>query len=172
MKKFTWMMLGAIFITLTASSFQIAVAQNENSPPDYSSDDEGYKIHLQLVVRDVNGHLVSVIESTNTGVLPAYLPDGKLVEGFVDYMFERKLQNNYQIVTVDNTKYEKARWTTGASELEPGKTVSSIRILELCADFEGYGQMCVPTFSGQTDQIYLKIGFTVTVQWTVLRAIS
>ena len=74
---------------------------------DYSSDEEGYKIHPQLVVRDANGHLVSVIESTNTGVLAAYLPDGKLVEGFVDYMFERKLQNNYQIVTVDNTKYEK-----------------------------------------------------------------
>ena len=172
MKKFTWMMLGAIFITLTASSFQIAAAQYETSLPDYSSDEEGYKIHLQLVVRDANGHLVSVIESTNTGVLPAYLPDGKLVEGFVDYMFERKLQNNYQIVTVDNTKYEKAMWTAGPSELEPGVTVSTLRILELCVHFKEYGQMCLPTFWGQTDQIYLNVGFTVTVQWTVLRAIS
>ena len=165
-------MLGAIFITLTASSFQIAAAQYETSLPDYSSDEEGYKIHLQLVVRDANGHLVSVIESTNTGVLPAYLPDGKLVEGFVDYMFGQKLQNNYQIVTVDNTKYEKARWTTGASELEPGKTVSSIRILELCAHFKEYGQMCIPSFWAQIDQIYLEVGFTMTNQWTVLRVMN
>ena len=167
MKKFTVGLLSAIFVALIAGSIQSLAAQNEN---DVMNSE--YKIHLQVIVRDANEQLVSVIESTNTKIFTTYLPDGKLVEGFVDYMFERKLQNNYQIVTVDNTKYEKAMWTAGPSELEPGVTVSTLRILELCVHFKEYGQMCVPTFSGQTDQIYLKIGFTVTVQWTVLRAIS
>ena len=172
MKKFIGIMFGVIFITLTVSSFQSLAAQYEVDLSDRPSDEERYKIHLQLVIRDANEKLVSVIESTNTTLLPTYLPDGKLVEGFIDYMFDQKLQNNYQVVTIDNTKYEKAVWTTGISETDPGMTVPSIKILDLCAPFKEYGQMCIPTFSGQTDQIYLKIGFTVTAQWTVLRAIS
>ena len=167
MKKFAMVMLGAIFITLIVSSFQSLDAQNEN---DVMNSE--YKIHLQIVVRDANEQLVSVIESTNTTLLPTYLPDGKLVEGFIDYMFDQKLQNNYQVVTIDNTKYEKAVWTTGISETDPGMTVPSIKILDLCAPFKEYGQMCIPSFWAQIDQIYLEVGFTMTNQWTVLRVMN
>ena len=167
MKKFAMVMLGAIFITLIVSSFQSLDAQNEN---DVMNSE--YKIHLQIVVRDTNEQLVSVIESTNTEIFPTYLPDGKLVEGFMDYMFDQKLQNNYQVVTIDNTKYEKAVWTTGISETDPGMTVPSIKILDLCAPFKEYGQMCIPSFWAQIDQIYLEVGFTMTNQWTVLRIMN
>ena len=172
MKKFTWMMLGAIFITLTASSFQIAVAQNENSPPDYSSDDEGYKIHLQLVVRDVNGHLVSVIESTNTKIFPTYLPDGKLVEGFIDYMFDRELQNDYQVITIDNTKYEKVVWTSPIHETDPGMTVTTTSQLDICGTFEVYGEMCIPLLGASFGWIELDLSFTTIDKWTVLRVMN
>ena len=102
MEKFAIVMLGAIFVTLIVSSFQSLAAQNEN---DVMNSE--YKIHLQIVVRDTNEQLVSVIESTNTKTLPTYLPDGTLVEGFIDYIFNQELQNNYQVITIDSTKYEK-----------------------------------------------------------------
>ena len=94
MEKFAVVMLGAIFITLIVSSFQSLAAQNEN---DVMSSQ--YKIHLQVIVRDANEQLVSVIESTNTKIFTTYLPDGKLVEGFIDYMLDKELQNNHARVS-------------------------------------------------------------------------
>ncbi len=167
MEKFAMVMLGAIFITLIVSSFQSLVAQNENDVMNSQ-----YKIHLQIVVRDANEQLVSVIESTNTKILPTYLPDGKLVEGFIDYMFNRELQNNYQVITIDNTKYEKVVWTSPITETDPGMTVTSISQLAICAPFEGYGKMCPPLLEANLDQIYLDVSFTTIDKWTVLRVMN
>ena len=167
MEKFAIVMLGAIFVTLIVSSFQSLAAQNEN---DVMNSE--YKIHLQVVVRDANEQLVSVIESTNTKTLPTYLPDGKLVEGFIDYMFSRELQNNYQVITIDDTKYEKVVWTSPITETDPGMTVTSISQLAICAPFEGYGKMCPPLLEANLDQIYLDVSFTTIDKWTVLRVMN
>ena len=139
MKKFGMVMLGAIFITLIVSSFQSLAAQNEN---DVMNSE--YKIHLQVVVRDANEQLVSVIESTNTKIFPTYLPDGKLVEGFIDYMFNQELQNNYQVITIDSTKYEKVVWTTPIQETDPGMIVTTTTQLDICGTFEVYGKCAYP----------------------------
>ena len=64
-KKFTILLLGVIFTTLIVGSIQSISAQNEN---DVMNSE--YKIHLQVVVRDANEQLVSVIESTNTKIFP------------------------------------------------------------------------------------------------------
>ena len=125
-------MLGTIFVTLLVSSFQSLAAQNEN---DVMNSE--YKIHLQVIIRDTNEQLVSVIESTNTKIFPAYLPDGKLVEGFIDYMFNQELQNNYQVITIDSTKYEKVVWTTPIQETDPGMIVITTSQLDICAPFKG-----------------------------------
>ena len=163
------MMLGTIFVTLIVSSFQSLAAQNEN---DVMNSE--YKIHLQIVVRDTNEQLVSVIESTNTKIFPTYLPDGTLVEGFIDYMFDRELQNDYQVTTIDGTKYEKVGWTTHIQETDPGLTVVSTKAFDLCASIDGYGEgeTCIPSFWAKTDQIYLDAGFTQINKWTVLRVID
>ena len=167
MKKFAMVMLGAIFITLIVSSFQSLAAQNEN---DVMNSE--YKIHLQVVVRDANEQLVSVIESTNTKIFPTYLPDGTLVEGFIDYMFNQELQNNYQVITIDSTKYEKVVWTTPIQETDPGMIVTTTSQLDICGTFEVYGEMCIPSLGASYSWIDLDLSFTTIDKWTVLRVMN
>ena len=167
MKKFAMVMLGAIFITLIASSFQSLDAQNEN---DVMNSE--YKIHLQIVVRDTNEQLVSVIESTNTKIFPTYLPDGTLVEGFIDYMFDRELQNDYQVITIDGTKYEKVVWSTPIQETDPGMIVVTTTQLDICGTFEVYGEMCIPSLGASFSWIDLDLSFTTIDKWTVLRVMN
>ena len=167
MKKFAMVMLGAIFITLIVSSFQSLDAQNEN---DVMNSE--YKIHLQIVVRDANEQLVSVIESTNTKIFPTYLPDGTLVEGFIDYMFDRELQNDYQVITIDGTKYEKVVWTTPIQETDPGMIVITTSQLDICGTFEVYGKMCIPSLGASFSWIDLDLSFTTIDKWTVLRVMN
>ena len=165
-------MFGVIFITLTVSSFQSLAAQYEVDLSDRPSDEERYKIHLQLVIRDANEKLVSVIESTNTTLLPTYLPDGKLVEGFIDYMFNQELQNNYQVITIDNTKYEKVVWTTPIQETDPGMIVTTTSQLDICTSFKEYGEMCIPLLGASFSWIDLDLSFTTIDKWTVLRVMN
>ena len=167
MKKFAMVMLGAIFITLIVSSFQSLAAQNEN---DVMNSE--YKIHLQVVVRDANEQLVSVIESTNTKIFPTYLPDGTLVEGFIDYIFNKELQNNYQVITIDSTKYEKVVWTTPIQETDPGMIVTTTTQLDICGTFEVYGEMCIPSLGASFSWIDLDLSFTTIDKWTVLRVMN
>ena len=167
MKKFAMVMLGAIFITLIVSSFQSLAAQNEN---DVMNSE--YKIHLQVIVRDANEQLVSVIESTNTKIFPTYLPDGTLVEGFIDYIFNQELQNNYQVITIDSTKYEKVVWTTPIQETDPGMIVTTTTQLDICGTFEVYGEMCIPSLGASFSWIDLDLSFTTIDKWTVLRVMN
>ena len=167
MEKFAMVMLGAIFVTLIVSSFQSLAAQNEN---DVMNSE--YKIHLQVIVRDANEQLVSVIESTNTKIFPTYLPDGTLVEGFIDYIFNQELQNNYQVITIDSTKYEKVVWTTPIQETDPGMTVTTTSQLDICGTFEVYGEMCIPSLGASFSWIDLDLSFTTIDKWTVLRVMN
>ena len=167
MEKFAMVMLGAIFVTLIVSSFQSLAAQNEN---DVMNSE--YKIHLQVIVRDANEQLVSVIESTNTKIFPTYLPDGTLVEGFIDYMFDRELQNDYQVITIDGTKYEKVVWSTPIQETDPGMIVVTTTQLDICGTFEVYGEMCIPSLGASYSWIDLDLSFTTIDKWTVLRVMN
>ena len=167
MEKFAMVMLGAIFVTLVVSSFQSLAAQNEN---DVMNSE--YKIHLQVIVRDANEQLVIVIESTNTKIFPTYLPDGTLVEGFIDYMFDRELQNDYQVITIDGTKYEKVVWSTPIQETDPGMIVTTTTQLDICGTFEVYGEMCIPSLWASFSWIDLDLSFTTIDKWTVLRVMN
>ena len=167
MEKFAMVMLGAIFVTLIVSSFQSLAAQNEN---DVMNSE--YKIHLQVITRDANEQLVSVIESTNTKIFPTYLPDSTLVEGFIDYIFNKELQNNYQVITIDSTKYEKVVWTTPIQETDPGMTVTTTSQLDICGTFEVYGEMCIPSLGASFSWIDLDLSFTTIDKWTVLRVMN
>ena len=167
MKKFTMLLLGAIFVVLIAGSIQSLAAQNEN---DVMNSE--YKIHLQVIVRDANEQLVSVIESTNTEIFPTYLPDGTLDEGFIDYMFDRELQNDYQVITIDGTKYEKVVWSTPIQETDPGMIVVTTTQLYICGTFEVYGEMCIPSLGASYSWIDLDLSFTTIDKWTVLRVMN
>ena len=67
MKKFEGAILSAIIITLIVSSAQDVIADNKDvSDPDFNV---GYEVYSQSIVRDAQGQLLSVSESTKTWVL-------------------------------------------------------------------------------------------------------
>ena len=64
MKKFEGVILSAIIITLIVSSAQDVIADNKDvSDPDFNV---GYEVYSQSIVRDAQGQLLSVSESTKT----------------------------------------------------------------------------------------------------------
>ena len=109
MKNFSKVMLSIIFTALIVGSVQ-SFAWHLTSPvlADDITDlfkpvpirNSEYQFHLQAVVRDSHGQLVSVTESTNGYYVPHDVTD----EAF-DYNFGKK-----EIVTVDNIKYEKVQF--------------------------------------------------------------
>ena len=75
MKKFTIPLLSVIFVTLIAGSVQYVAADHlEPSQGIYKDEveintvvtnDSNYQIYLQTVLRNVDGQLISVVESSN-----------------------------------------------------------------------------------------------------------
>ena len=172
MKIISKISLIIIFISLIGY-IQPAAANHFNTLLGYH--DEVYKIHLQTIIRDKDNQLVSVIESTATNRLPTYLPDGVPVPQLIDTMIDLELMKNHQIVIIDDKKYEKVQWvleTPANVYLAQGVTVSSETFLELCADVQGYGYTCIPSFDAMVAQAFLIEGDVVTDQWTVLRLVS
>ena len=98
MKKFTMLLLGAIFVALIAGSIQSISADDLEPKQGFSKNeklinfskdakqvsfsstkDSKYLIHLQVVVRNAQGQLISVSETM----------DGKyLVHEITDYVFD------------------------------------------------------------------------------------
>ena len=128
MKKFTIGLLGAIFITLIASSIQSVTADDSAllGVDIIPTKDSEFQVHLQVVIRDSQGQLVSVTESTS-GWTTVALP-GKMITGIVivdnkqvmtnltDNVFSKEVEK--QIITVDDIKYEKVQWVDTKSSCE------------------------------------------------------
>ena len=128
MKRFTIGLLGAIFITLIASSIQSVTADDSAllGVDIIPTEDSEFQVHLQVVVRDSHGQLVSVTESTN-GWTTVALP-GKMITGIVivdnkqvmtnltDNVFNKEVEK--EIIAVDDIKYEKVQWVDTKSSCE------------------------------------------------------
>ena len=94
-------MLISIFTALIAGSIQDVLAEDITDvlKPVPIKNSE-YQFHLQVELRDANGMLISVTETTNGYYIPHNITD----EAF-DYHFGKK-----EIVVVDNIKYEKVQY--------------------------------------------------------------
>ena len=101
MKNFLKVMLGCVFTVLIVCCVQPVLAQDITDvlKPVPIKDAE-YQFHLQMVLRDSDGRLISVTESTNGYYIPHAVTD----EAF-DIHFGEK-----EIVIVDNIKYEKVQY--------------------------------------------------------------
>ena len=165
-------------------------------PPDFyyepswgSNNTSNYQVYLQTALRNGDGHLISIIESTVTA---AYIP-----HKITDYVFDT-LMGKKEIITIDNIKYEKVQYTFTPT-LEQ-RTVKYYPIFEeipikyeldkntlalmkelrdyhswkihYCATFEGHGYACMPVF--QTFAVVELVTYTdvVTHQWTILRVLN
>ena len=169
MKKFTIGLLGAIFITLIASSIQSVTADDSTllGVDIIPTKDSEFQVHLQVVVRDSQGQLVSVTESTNG----YYVPHDATDEAF-DRNFGKK-----EIVTVDDIKYEKVQWVDTKSSCEDESCKDIHQNVgkwntNFFGDFNEFGFLNIPLFQALTSTVIMEEDDNVTNQWTVLRAMD
>ena len=178
MKKIEGVMLSAVILTLIIGSTQVATAEKFNVDPDLNLR---YEVYLQSVVRDAQGQLLSVSESTVGWVLLASFPDGVQITNFVGILFDNNVIAEKKIVTIGDIKYEKIQFQTERvldhrilTSLGAAKVgMSSGTLWKFCGDFKGeYGYQCVPTFKAKTPQIHIAEGNVLTDQWTILRVMD
>ena len=202
MKGFAIPLSGVIFVTLISGSIQSIYA--DHLEPDqgiFSSEDEiefvttedsNYKIYLQAVLRNGDGQLISVVESTVYGTI--------IPHKITDHVFDT-LMGEKEIIIIDDVKYEKVqyifnptlehRWinfypifsertlnyetTVDPAEKMNKETIDhSVWKIDYCADFStiGHGFECIPIFQDPVPTMTIEPSDVVTHHWTVLRELN
>ena len=163
MKNFSKVTLGCIITVLITCSVQPVFAQDITDilKPVPIKDAE-YQFHLQMALRDSDGRLISVTESTNGYYIPHAVTD----EAF-DIHFGKK-----EIVTIDNIKYEKVQYREKYSLDLPFKLMFFIpAILEI-----SYGQETVMVdaniFQAFVPLVHLAEDDEINTQWTIFRKLN
>ena len=142
---------------VTESKTSLVASQNTN-----------YQIHLQLVIRNGDGQLISVLENNVGGYIPH-----KITDVIFDTAMGKK-----EIVTIDNIKYEKVQGTNsgGYTPDERNKKTKEYSIWKIgsCADFSdiGHGTQCISIFQVILPTITLELGDVATQEWTILRELG
>jgi len=163
MKNFSKVMLIPIFTALIVGFVQPVLADDITDifKPVPIKNSE-YQFHLQVVLRDAGGGLISVTESTNGYYVPHDVTD----EAF-DHNFGEK-----EIVTIDNIKYEKVQFTEKYSLDLPEKLMFFIpAVIEV-----SYGLETVIVdayiFQAFVPLVYLEEDNVINTQWTIFRKLN
>ena len=155
-------MLIPIFTALIAGSIQDILADklSDEYKPVLLRNSE-YQVHLQVIVRDADGVLISVTEATHGHYIPHEITD----EAF-DYCFGPSICKK-EIVVIDNKKYEKVPFAQkyGVDSSLP-KMQFKIRAIvqteeNLIVD-ENIFSIFVPV-------IYIEEGEMINTQWNIFR---
>ena len=200
MKKFTVVLYSIIFTVLIGCSTQSVIADHvepgDGIYKDYAdvrletTKDSEWQVNLQTILRTGDGQLINVTESTGNA---AYIP-----HQITDHTFDT-LMGEKEIITIDNTKYEKVQYTfTPALEhrfmglypiysenynLEFKSTPEARELMQkhknfsmwkihYCATFEGHGFSCLAIFQDLIPMITLEHNDVITHQWTILRILN
>ena len=202
MKWWVMPLLGAIFVALIAGSVQSISADHESGNGIFKNEHEveladtkntKYQVYLQAVLRNGDGHLISVVESTaNAGHISHKLTD----DIFGTLMGEK------EIVIIDNIKYEKVRYTfsptleerwmgmyqiseqikinievEGDALVQMNKKIKAYNVWKIhyCADFANIGHdglQCIPVFQVLVPTMTLEPTDVITNHWTILRELN
>ena len=178
MKKFVTSLLGTIFVILLANSTESVAAdhmesgdgiwKDENHVNLVTTKDSKYQVHLQVEVRNAQGQLISITETSYVNHIPHEITDNVF-----DTMLGKK-----EIVTIDNTKYEKVQYT-GTLDIEqllpPSKKPSHFIgnwVISLCKVFDKHGYTCIAPWQANSSFVSLEEDDVVKNHWTVLRIIN
>ena len=196
------LLLGAIFVALIACSIQSVSADHESDEGIFKDKNEvnladtkntNYQVYLQAVLRNGDGQLISIIESTaNAGHI-----SHKLTDDIFDTLMGKK-----EIIIIDNIKYEKVRYTfsptleqrwmgmypileqitininvEGDALVQMNKKIKDHNVWKIhyCADFANIGHdglQCIPIFQVLVPTMTLEPTDVITQHWTILRAIN
>ena len=193
-------MLSLIIITLTVSSVHVIHAdhlepgqglfKDQSQVNIITTENTKYQIYLQLSIRNSDGQLINVTESTANGSVIPYKMS--------DYVFDT-LMSEKEIITINNIKYEKGQWkfnptleqrfvglypiyseiTVELVSKEGDDTTKMYKSekdhsrwkIHYCGTFEGHGITCVPAFQVLVPTMTLEPSDTIEQQWTILREI-
>jgi len=182
MKEFVIPLLGTIFVLLLVDSTE-SVAADHLEPGDgiFKSEnivnvildkDSKYKIHLVVEVRNAEGQLISVSENTGGFVIPH-----KITEHLFDNLMSEK-----KIVTIDNIKYEQAKFSGKPDNIINWQYVIPIYnipshfvgawVMTLCGEIDNHGHTCLTPFQANTASVSVVEDDVVENHWTVLRIIN
>ena len=163
MGKFFKIMLIPILTALIAGSIHDVLAENITDifKPVPIKNSE-YQFHLQVVLRDAGGGLISVTESTNGYYIP---------HDVTDQVFDNDFGEK-EIVIVNNIKYEKAQYTQQYSLDLPYKLMFFIPI-EVDV-FDGSKTVIVSAYIFQAfvPLVYLEGDYVINTQWTIHRELN
>ena len=196
-------LLGIIFVALIACSIQSVSADHESDEGIFKDENEvsladtkntNYQVYLQAVLRNGDGQLISIIESTaNAGHI-----SHKLTDDIFDTLMGKK-----EIIIIDNIKYEKVQYTfsptleqrwmgmypileqitininvKGDALVQMNKKIKDYSLWKIhyCADFTDIGHpdglQCIPLFQVLVPTMTLEPTDVVTQHWTILRELN
>jgi hypothetical protein len=178
MKKFVIPLLGTIFVLLLVDSTESVAAdhlepgdgiwKDENRVNLVTTKDSKYQVHLQVEVRNAQGQLISISETTNVNHIPHEITDNTF-----DTILGKK-----EIITIDNVKYEKVQYA-GTLDIEqllpPSKKPSHFIgnwVINLCKVFDKHGYTCIAPWQANSSFVSLEEDDVVKNRWTVLRIIN
>ena len=178
MKEFVIPLLGTIFVLLLADSIESVAAdhlepgegiwKDENRVNLVTTKDSKYQVHLQVEVRNAQGQLISISETTNVNHIPHEITDNTF-----NTMLGKK-----EIITIDNVKYEKVQYV-GTLDIEqllpPSKRPSHFIgnwVISLCQVFDKHGYDCVAPWQANSSFVSLEEDDIVKNYWTILRIIN
>ena len=174
MKELTILLLGVIFVTLIAGSVQSISADHilEDGKGIFKDQDHQnftktidsnskYQIHLQVELRNAQGQLISIAETSHGNYIP---------EGISDLMFEKL--GKKEIVTIDNIKYEKVQYVDSPSRDYDEVDYFLISALMLCGEIHGHDPKCMSVFQASTAAVLVTQTDVVTNHWTILRVMN
>ena len=198
--KFIIVLLSVILVLLIGCFTQSVIADHSEPGDGIYKDtsdvnltitqDSKWKVNLQIILRTGDGQLINVTESTTNA---AFIP-----HRITDHVFDT-LMGEKEIITIDNTKYEKVQYTftptlehrfmglypifsehydlefestpEAREQMHKQKDYSMWKI-HYCATFEGHGFSCIPVFQDLVPTMTLEEHDVITHQWTILRALN
>ena len=178
MKEFVTALLGTIFVLLLVDSIESVAAdhlepgegiwKDENRVNLVTTKDSKYQVHLQVEVRNAQGQLISISETSHVNHIPHEITDNTF-----DTMLGKK-----EIITIDNVKYEKIQYI-GALDIEqllpPSKKPSHFIgnwVISLCKVFDKHGYTCIAPWQANSSFVSLEEDDVVKNYWNILRIIN
>ena len=195
------MVLSSVIFTILIGCSTQSVIADHSEPGDgiykdygdvniVTTKDSKWQVNLQTILRTGDGQLINVTESTANA---AYIP-----HRITDHVFDT-LMGEKEIITIDNTKYEKVQYTytptlehrfmglypifsehynlefkstpEAREQMHKHKDFSMWKI-HYCATFEGHGFSCIPIFQDLVPNMTLEKHDVITHQWTILRILN
>ena len=184
MEKFTIWLSSAIFIVLITGFVQSVIADDATliGVDIIPTKDSELQVHLQVVIRDSLGQLISVTESTSGWTTIALqgktipgivmIDDKQVVTNLMDNVFNEEIEK--EITTIGDIEYEKVQWidTTSSCEEETCKDIHQnigTWNINFYGDFDKFGFLNIPLFQAMTSTVVLDDDDNITNQWTILR---